>query len=105
MFRFGVDSFIWSENFSERDLCIIPKAKELGFETLDIAVAHPEVFPTEKVKAKVSEVKIEVVTTTTLSKGTSFTSPDPGVRAAGIKMLKKLVDINIELESKILGGV
>jgi D-psicose/D-tagatose/L-ribulose 3-epimerase len=36
MFRFGVDSFIW----------IIAKAKELGFETLDLAIAHPETFPT-----------------------------------------------------------
>jgi D-psicose/D-tagatose/L-ribulose 3-epimerase len=105
MFRFGVDSFIWSENFSEKDLWIIPKAKELGFEALDIAVAHPEVFPTEKVKAKVSEVGMEVVTTTTLSKNTSFISPDPRVRAAGIQSLKKLVDINIELGARILGGV
>jgi len=105
MFRFGVDSFIWSENFSEKDLWIIPKAKELGFETLDIAVARPEVFPTEKVKAKVSEVGMEVVTTTTLNKDTSIISPDPRVRAAGIQSLKKLVDINIELGSRILGGV
>jgi D-psicose/D-tagatose/L-ribulose 3-epimerase len=105
MFRFGVSSFIWAENFSETDLWIIPKAKELGFETLDISVAHPEVFPTEKVKAKVSEVGIEVITTTILNKNTSFISPDPETRAAGIQSLKKLVDINIELGARILGGV
>jgi D-psicose/D-tagatose/L-ribulose 3-epimerase len=105
MFRFGVSSFIWAENFSETDLWIIPKAKELGFETLDITVAHPEVFPTEKVKAKVSEVGIEVITTTILNKNTSFISPDPETRAAGIQSLKKLVDINIELGARILGGV
>ena len=28
-FKFGVDSFIWAENFSESDLWIIEKAKEL----------------------------------------------------------------------------
>ncbi len=52
MFKFGIDSFIWSENFSKKDLWIIPKAKELGFETLDIAIAHPETFPTRFVKEK-----------------------------------------------------
>ena len=77
----------------------------MGFETLDITVAHPEVFPTEKVKAKVSEVGIEVITTTILNKNTSFISPDPETRAAGIQSLKKLVDINIELGARILGGV
>jgi D-psicose/D-tagatose/L-ribulose 3-epimerase len=105
MFKFGVDSFIWSENFSENDLWIIPKAKELGFETLDIAVTHPDSFPTEKVKEKVSEVGIEIVTTTTLNKDTSLISPDRNVRAAGIESLKRLVDINVKLGSNILGGV
>ena len=52
MFKFGVDSFIWSENFTLKDLWIIPKAKELGFETLDIAIPYPETFPTPEVKAK-----------------------------------------------------
>ena len=29
-FKFGVDSFIWAESFSEKDLWIIPKAKEMA---------------------------------------------------------------------------
>ena len=33
--NFGVDSFIWTENFSEKDLWVINKAEELGFQTLD----------------------------------------------------------------------
>jgi len=105
MFRFGVSSFIWTENFSEKDLWIIPKAKELGFETLDITITHPEVFPTDKVKAKLSEVGIEIVTTTVLNKNTSFISPDPKVRVAGTESLKRVADINVKLGSKVLGGV
>ena len=30
-FKFGVDSFIWTEDFKEKDLWIISKAKEMGF--------------------------------------------------------------------------
>jgi len=105
MFKFGVDSFIWSENFSKKDLWIIPKAKELGFETIDIAIAHPETFPIQLVKEKIENVGIDIVTTTTLSKETNLISPDPKVRENGIKNLKLLVDLNIELGSKILGGV
>jgi len=104
-FKFGVDSFIWSENFGEKDLWIIPKAKELGFETIDIAIAHPETFPTEKVKKEAEDAGIEVVTTTTLNESTNLISPDPGIRKNGVETLKLLVDINYELGSKILGGV
>lgn len=105
MFKFGVDSFIWAEDFTEKDLWIIPKAKELGFETLDIAIAHPEKFPTQLVKQKALDAGIEIVTTTTLNPQTNPVSPDPEIRANAVNALKLLVDINIELNSKILGGV
>lgn len=105
MFKFGVDSFIWTEDFSEKDLWIIPKAKELGFETIDIAIAHPEKFPTELVKDKIIKTGIDVVTTTTLNEDTNLISPDDKIRRNGIENLKLLVDINVELGSTVLGGV
>ena len=105
MFVFGVDTFIWSENFSEKDLWIISKAKQLGFTPLDIAIAHPEKFPTKKVKETAAEVGIDLVTSTTLNKDTNLISSDPKVRARGVASLKKLVDINNELGAPILGGV
>ena len=55
-FKFGVDSFIWAEKFNEKDLWIIPKAKELGFELIDFAIADPFSFPVKAVKEKLKEV-------------------------------------------------
>lgn len=105
MFEIGVDTFIWSEAFSENDLWIIPKAKELGFNTLDIAVAHPETFPLAKVKTLVAENEIEVVTTTTLNSETNLISADKEIRRTGIDSIKALLDINNALGATILGGV
>ena len=65
-FRFGVDSFIWTEVFSEKDIWILPKAKELGFDVVDLAIAHPESFPLEKVLEAKRQTGLELVTTTTL---------------------------------------
>lgn len=105
MFRFGVDTFIWSEAFTAKDLWIIAKAKQLGFSTLDIAIAHPESFPVSLVKQEIERVGIEVVTTTTLNESTNLISPRKAIRARGVDSLKLLVDINIALGSRILGGV
>ncbi|HEB32177.1 MAG TPA: sugar phosphate isomerase/epimerase [Spirochaetes bacterium] len=105
MFNFGVDSLIWSESFSEKDLWIISKAKEAGFDTVDINISDPETFPVDQVKKKVSEVGIEAVTSYGLPKDGNTISPDPKTRERGAKLLKKVVDINIELGSKILGGI
>ncbi|MDF1569589.1 MAG: sugar phosphate isomerase/epimerase [Spirochaetaceae bacterium] len=103
--KLGVDTFIWSEVFTRDDLWIIPKAKDLGFSPLDIAIAHPETFPLEEVRQLASEVQLDIITTTTLNKETNLISDDPAIRAAGVRSLKTLVDINRELGSKILGGV
>jgi len=105
MLKIGVDSFIWAELFTEDYLWIIAKAKELGFTVLDIAIARPEEFPVEIVKAEIDKVGIDVVTTTTLNEKTNLISPNPEIRKNGIKSMKTLIDINRRLGSPILGGV
>lgn len=102
--NFGVDSFIWTENFSEKDLWIIKKADELGFETIDFAIAHPETFPVEEVINELKQTNLTPVTTT-LDAERNLLSDDPSVRKNGVDSLKLLVDINKKLGSKILGGV
>ncbi len=105
MFRFGVASLIWTEDFTEKDLPLIEKAKTLGFDVLDINVAHPERFPAEKVSEKVKEVGIEVVTTIGMPENSNIIHPDPAFRKQGVDTLKKMVDINVEIGSKIIAGV
>ena len=103
--KFGVDSFIWTENFSLKDLWIIKKAEELGFEAIDLAIAHPEKFPVDEVLEELKKTNLEVVTTTTLDDERNLLSDDENVRRNGIESLKLLVDINKKLGSKVLGGV
>ena len=105
MFKIGVATFIWTENFNEKDLYIIDKAKELGFDALDICISHPEDFPFKKVKERVKYAGIEVVTTTVLGKETNLIDPDEKIRKKGIEFLKKVIDIDYALDAKILGGV
>jgi D-psicose/D-tagatose/L-ribulose 3-epimerase len=80
MFKFGVDSLIWTEEFTERDLPLIEKAKKLGFQVMDINVSHPERFPVKAVKNRIKEVGIEVVTTIGLPADSNPISPKPEVR-------------------------
>ena len=104
-FKFGVDSFIWAEDFKEKDLWIIEKAKEIGFEVVDFAIANPYTFPTEQVKAELARVGMDCVCTTTLTLETNPISPDEEIRKAAVAAMKKCVDICNTLGAPILGGV
>jgi len=105
MFKFGVDSLIWTEEFTEKDLPLIAKAKQLGFEVLDINVSHPERFPMKAVKEKIREVGIEVVTSIGLPADSNPISPTAAVRRHALETLKLMVDINYEIGSAVLAGV
>ncbi len=105
MFKFGVDSLIWTEEFKGKDLPLIEKAKTLGFDVIDINIAHPERFPTAAIREKVHSVGIEAVTTFGLAEDANLVDPDPQVRKRGVETIKRVVDINLELGSKIMGGV
>jgi D-psicose/D-tagatose/L-ribulose 3-epimerase len=104
MFSFGISTFIWSEYFTEKDLPLIEKAKSLGFDAIDIGIMDPDHFPSKQIKEKVKEVGIDVTTITPMSQTANFIDPNPEIRKNGIELLKKLVDINVEIGSKILGG-
>jgi len=105
MFKFGVSSFIWSDNFSKNDLNLIKTAKNLGFEVIDLLISHPEDFPVKEVREITKSIGIEPTTITVLNRETNIIDPDIKIRKAGIEFLKKLIDINTAIGSKVLGGV
>jgi D-psicose/D-tagatose/L-ribulose 3-epimerase len=105
MFKFGVASLIWTEDFTEKDLPLIEKARKIGFDVVDINIAHPERFPTAIVRDEIKNVGIDVVTTIGMPEESNIIHPDPAVRRKGIDTLKKLVDINLEIGSPIIAGV
>jgi len=105
MFKFGISTFIWAENFSKEDIKLIRKARNLGFEVIDIGIFDPESFPTKEVKEEITKVGIDVVTITPMPESANLISYDPDIRKKGVNLIKKLIDVNIEIGSKILGGV
>jgi D-psicose/D-tagatose/L-ribulose 3-epimerase len=107
MFKYGVHTFIWTEYFTEKDLPLIGKAKSLGFEVVDIGILNPaalENFPTKGVKEKVKETGIEVVILSPMSRDANLIDPDPDIRKNAVEFLKKLVDVSVEVDSKIVAG-
>ncbi len=104
-FKFGVDTFIWSEAFEEKDLWVIKKADELNFKVIDFAVAHPDAFPTQQVINELAKTDLIPVTTTTLGYGTNPISPNPEIRAAALEHMKCMVNVSKAIGARITGGV
>ncbi len=104
-FRFGVNTLLWTENFSEKDLWILPRIRELGFSAVDLSVARPADFPVEATRRALQETGVEPVITTALAPECNPVSPDARVRRQAVENLKRVVDIANGLQARIVGGV
>jgi D-psicose/D-tagatose/L-ribulose 3-epimerase len=104
MFRFGVHNMIWTEHFSQKDIPLLDKARNMGFEVFNIRLSRLDAFPIREVRDRAKQTGIEIVTTSALSREENLIDPDPKVRRRGVERLKRLVDVNAELGSTILGG-
>jgi D-psicose/D-tagatose/L-ribulose 3-epimerase len=104
-FRFGVNTLIWTEDFSEQDLWILTRIRKLGFHAIDLSVARPGDFPVEATKRVLEETGVEPVITTALSPENNPVSPDGAVRRNAVENMKQIVDIANRLEAKIVAGV
>ncbi len=72
---------------------------------IDISLTNAEKFPVKAVRKTAIDVGIEIVTTIGMPKTCNLIDADPAVRRKGINKLKALIDINLEIDSKLLGGV
>jgi D-psicose/D-tagatose/L-ribulose 3-epimerase len=100
MYRYGLELLLWTGNFRKEDIPLITRAKELGFDGVEIHLGHPDDIPLEVTKRALRENDMDVNFAVTLSDDTNPLSPDPTVRKNGLEFFKKCVDIAY----KISGG-
>ena len=68
MQKFEVESFIWSESFTEKELVQIEKAKNLGFNIIETFNNDPDNYSTVKVKKQSQKGCYRGISATVLGK-------------------------------------
>jgi D-psicose/D-tagatose/L-ribulose 3-epimerase len=104
--KFGVYHLIWAPPLNDENLAALgPKARALGADVLEIAVARePLPFDPRRARRALADAGLETTLVTTLSAERDISSDDPGVHSAGTEFLKKYIDHAAELGSAILSG-
>ena len=94
--KFGIHSLLFSETFTDRELPLLDKAKEMGFDAMDIVPFDFEKFPAKRVRQRANELGLEIITEIGMPEYANTISPDPAIRAAGVELAKRLVDLSNE---------
>jgi D-psicose/D-tagatose/L-ribulose 3-epimerase len=102
--KFGVNSLLWTANFGEENLNLLPKVKAMGFDGFEIARFAFDDFPAAKVKAALADEGLGCTFCSALIGQTSLVSEEAAVRQQALDFLKQGIETAGELGSKVLMG-
>jgi D-psicose/D-tagatose/L-ribulose 3-epimerase len=103
--QFGIHSLLFRETFLEKDLPLLEKCRNLGFDAVEIIPFDPDGFPAAKVKAVAADLGLTINTGYGMPVEYNVISPDPAVRKAGVDFSKRLIDLSLEAGAKVFGGM
>lgn len=93
MHKYGLELLLWTGSFTKDDVKLIDRAKNLGFDGVEILINHPEEFPIDETKAALEDNDMGINFAVVLNDETNSISPDAEVRKKGLDFLKKSIDI------------
>ena len=101
----GIEIFYWLDNWSDDQSSVFSKAAEAGYQGVEVSLVAGLDVGVDRMARTASSLGLDVLCSTGLSPTMDISSPDAGVRAAGMDHLRRCLDDAAELGSPILGGV
>lgn len=96
-FKYGVELLLWTEYFHTENVPLLEKAKQIGYDGVEIILNDPENFPISETRQKLEELGLGINFAVVLSESTNSISPDEETRLNAGKFFKKCIDVAYEV--------
>ncbi|MGQ9623695.1 MAG: sugar phosphate isomerase/epimerase family protein [Candidatus Caldatribacteriaceae bacterium] len=103
--KYAVHAYAWTSKWSSATLNLIDRAKEFGFDLIEIPLMDIDLIDPPRIKERLDRVGIGIITSTALQEFQDVTSDDPDIRRKGIEYLIRCVRVSAELGAKSFSGV
>lgn len=105
MYKYGINLLLWTSDFTEENIPLLRKVKDLGCDVVEIPIFNPEEFPADLVRDKLEEIGLEACVCYGCEKDSDIASLDSKVRERGIERFKLALDHTKEIGAIKIGGV
>ena len=103
--RYSAHAYGWTPSWSNETLGLIDKAKELGFDLLEIPIMEIDKVDPVRIKERLKAAGIGVVGSLAISEATDITAEDEATRERGVEYLKRCVKATAEMGATVMTGV
>jgi D-psicose/D-tagatose/L-ribulose 3-epimerase len=102
--KYGINLLLWGANIGEGHYPLLSQIKGWGFDGVEIPTFGPDEPRYKKLGAKLKDLGLECTTCAIVSKESNPLDPDPVVRRAAVDFLKRMIDHNVMVGSKLMMG-
>lgn len=102
--KYGVNMFIWTADFGPRDLELLPRVKQGGFDSFEVFISRPAAFRAAMLRQACADYGLELTVCSVLNQENNIIADDAAVRRRGITHLADCVRAIAEAGGKLFGG-
>ena len=102
--NYGVNVFIWTANFDESHLPLLPRIKAAGFDGVELPLFHPAQFATAAIRRGLEDNGLECTICSVLTEGLNMTVADAAVRQRTQSHMKACAEKAAEVGARIIAG-
>ena len=102
--KLGVNTFIWSAEFTRAHLHLLPRIKEHGFDGVEIPMFDPADFPAAEIRAGLAAHDLDCTVCSIIPNGRSLISDDAEVRRRTRRHLHDAIEATAEVGARLIDG-
>jgi D-psicose/D-tagatose/L-ribulose 3-epimerase len=102
--KYGVNTFIWEEEFGPGSLALLPRIKAAGFDGVQVPLFRPAEFPAAAVRKAFAANDLECSVCALFVDGQSLISEDASVRRVARTHIQDTVKAAAETGANFVGG-
>ena len=102
--KFGVNTFLWSEEFRLSSLALLPRIRAAGFDGVQVPLFRPADFPSADVRMAFRENGLECTICSIFVDGQSLISDDADKRRVAQQQIRDVIRVGAETGAKTVVG-
>jgi D-psicose/D-tagatose/L-ribulose 3-epimerase len=103
--KYSVHAYGWTGSWSNKTLDLIDRAKNIGFDMIEIPLMEIELVDPVAIKQRLEDVGLGVCTSTACGEAEDPTAEDEKTRLKAIEYLKKCVKATADMGATVFTGV
>jgi D-psicose/D-tagatose/L-ribulose 3-epimerase len=102
--KFGVNTFLWSENFGSKDFDLLSKIRSHGFDGVEVSLIRPENFEAGAIRRATQEQGLARTVCSVLPAELSVIADDAKTRAKAQAHLEACIQLSAEAGAELIAG-